>query len=253
MSPAVSTALPDLVMTLARRARSMPAMPMADSRPPMVVGIRQTNSEMKAATVMLAPIVGDGLERGANDHENEREARKQDGQRDFVRSFLARGTFDQGDHLVEETLARLYGHFYENTVGENLRTARDGAFVAARLADHRGRFARDGAFVDRRQALDDLAVGRNRIAGNAFEQVALFQLRAADDMRRSVGLNTFGGGLLGSCAANRPAPCRLASAMKSSTPACSAMYFAVSGLSPVTSRSSRPSCVTPETFCGYPS
>lgn len=55
MSPAVSTALPDLVMTLARSARSMPAMPMADSRPPMVVGIRQTNSEMNAATVILAP------------------------------------------------------------------------------------------------------------------------------------------------------------------------------------------------------
>ena len=55
MSPAVSTALPDLVMTLARRARSMPAMPMADSSPPMVVGIRQTNSEMKAAMVMFAP------------------------------------------------------------------------------------------------------------------------------------------------------------------------------------------------------
>ncbi len=45
----------DLVMTLARRARSMPAMPMADSSPPMVVGIRQTNSEMKAAMVMFAP------------------------------------------------------------------------------------------------------------------------------------------------------------------------------------------------------
>ena len=55
MSPAVSTAFPDLVMTLARRARSMPAMPMADSSPPMVVGIRQTNSEMKAAMVMFAP------------------------------------------------------------------------------------------------------------------------------------------------------------------------------------------------------
>ena len=53
MSPAVSTALPDLVMTLARSARSIPAM--ADSRPPIVVGIRQTKSEMNAATVMFTP------------------------------------------------------------------------------------------------------------------------------------------------------------------------------------------------------
>ena len=55
MSPAVSTALPDLVMTLARSARSIPAIPMADSRPPIVVGIRQTKSEMNAATVMFTP------------------------------------------------------------------------------------------------------------------------------------------------------------------------------------------------------
>ena len=47
------------------------------------------------------------------------------------------------------------------------------AFVAARLADHRGRFARDGAFVDRGQSLDDLAVGGDRVAGDALEEVAL--------------------------------------------------------------------------------
>ena len=49
MSPAVSTALPDLVITLARKARSIPAMPMAESSPPIVVGIKQTNKEMMAA------------------------------------------------------------------------------------------------------------------------------------------------------------------------------------------------------------
>ena len=49
MSPAVSTALPDLVITLVRKARSIPAMPMAESSPPIVVGIKQTNKEMMAA------------------------------------------------------------------------------------------------------------------------------------------------------------------------------------------------------------
>jgi hypothetical protein len=43
MSPATSTALPLLAMMLAARARSMPAMPMAASRAPIVVGIRQTS------------------------------------------------------------------------------------------------------------------------------------------------------------------------------------------------------------------
>ena len=51
-SPAVSTALPDFVITLARKALSIPAMPIAESRPPMVVGIKQTKREMYAAIVI---------------------------------------------------------------------------------------------------------------------------------------------------------------------------------------------------------
>src|ERR1700754_840204 len=51
-SPAVSTALPDLVITFARKALSIPAIPMADKRPPIVVGIKQTNNDIKAAIVM---------------------------------------------------------------------------------------------------------------------------------------------------------------------------------------------------------
>ena len=141
-------------------------------------------------------VIGERFERGANDHEDDREACEQDGQRNLVRGFLARGTFHEGDHLVKETLARLYGHFYQNTVGKNLRTARDRTLVAARLADHRGRFARDGALVDRRQTFDNLAVGGNGISGDAFEHVALAQCRAADDMRLSVLLDPFGRGLL---------------------------------------------------------
>ena len=43
-SPAASTARPDLAITLSFTSRSMPAMPMAESRPPMVVGIRVMNS-----------------------------------------------------------------------------------------------------------------------------------------------------------------------------------------------------------------
>ena len=51
-SPAVSTALPDLVITFARSARSIPAIPIAESKPPIVVGIRQTKSERNAAIVI---------------------------------------------------------------------------------------------------------------------------------------------------------------------------------------------------------
>ncbi|MCY1528392.1 hypothetical protein D9M68_634940 [compost metagenome] len=52
ISPAVSTALPDLVITFALKALSIPAMPMADNKPPIVVGIKQTKSEIKAAMVI---------------------------------------------------------------------------------------------------------------------------------------------------------------------------------------------------------
>ncbi|MNY71002.1 hypothetical protein D3C86_2092570 [compost metagenome] len=52
ISPAVSTALPDLVITLARNALSIPAIPIAESNPPIVVGIKHTNREINAATVI---------------------------------------------------------------------------------------------------------------------------------------------------------------------------------------------------------
>ena len=44
MSPAASTDRPDRAITFARTNRSIPAMPMALSRAPIVVGIRQTSS-----------------------------------------------------------------------------------------------------------------------------------------------------------------------------------------------------------------
>ena len=50
-SPAASTALPLIASTLCCTIRSMPAMPMALSSPPIVVGIRQTSSEISTVTV----------------------------------------------------------------------------------------------------------------------------------------------------------------------------------------------------------
>ena len=53
-SPAASTARPDMASTLCRTRRSMPAMPMADSSPPMVVGMRQTSRAMSTVTETAA-------------------------------------------------------------------------------------------------------------------------------------------------------------------------------------------------------
>jgi hypothetical protein len=54
-SPAASTARPEVAITLAWIMRSMPAMPIADSRPPIVVGIRHTSSATSTVMVIGAP------------------------------------------------------------------------------------------------------------------------------------------------------------------------------------------------------
>ena len=54
-SPAASTARPDIASTLKRTSRSMPAMPMADSSAPMVVGISVTNSATRTTTETAPP------------------------------------------------------------------------------------------------------------------------------------------------------------------------------------------------------
>ena len=50
-SPAASTARPDIANTLCCTRRSIPAMPMADSRAPIVVGTRQTSSATNTVTL----------------------------------------------------------------------------------------------------------------------------------------------------------------------------------------------------------
>ena len=54
-SPAASTARPDMASTLRCTSRSMPAMPIAESRAPIVVGIRQTSSATSTTIVRWVP------------------------------------------------------------------------------------------------------------------------------------------------------------------------------------------------------
>ena len=54
-SPAASTARPDMAMTLRWIMRSIPAMPMAESSPPMVVGIRHTSRAISTVIVIGVP------------------------------------------------------------------------------------------------------------------------------------------------------------------------------------------------------
>ena len=54
-SPAASTERPEVAMTLKRTSRSMPAMPIAESRPPIVVGMRQTSSAIRTVADRSVP------------------------------------------------------------------------------------------------------------------------------------------------------------------------------------------------------
>ena len=54
-SPAASTARPEVAMTFARIIRPMPATPIAESRPPIVVGMRQTSSATSTVIVTGVP------------------------------------------------------------------------------------------------------------------------------------------------------------------------------------------------------
>jgi hypothetical protein len=51
MSPAASTARPLIARTLRWSRRSMPAIPIAERRPPIVVGIRHTRRAIRAVIV----------------------------------------------------------------------------------------------------------------------------------------------------------------------------------------------------------
>ena len=54
-SPAASTARPLMASTLRWTRRSIPAMPIADRRAPIVVGMRQTRSDTRITTDTLSP------------------------------------------------------------------------------------------------------------------------------------------------------------------------------------------------------
>jgi hypothetical protein len=53
-SPAASTARPDMAKTFRCTSRSMPAMPIAESSAPMVVGIRQTSRAISMGRLTVA-------------------------------------------------------------------------------------------------------------------------------------------------------------------------------------------------------
>ena len=172
-SPAASTARPDMASTLKRTSRSMPAMPMAESSAPIVVGISVTKSATSAITpIVAAGIGGEARDRGDGEDEDDGQPDEQDVERDLVRRLLPLRALDQRDHPVEERVPARRGDADDQPVGDHLRAAGHGRAVAAGLADDRRGFAGDRRLVDRGDALDHLAVAGDDVAGLDQDEVA---------------------------------------------------------------------------------
>ena len=172
-------------------------MPIADSSPPIVVGIRQTSSETSTNTrLRRAGVDRERLQRDDREQEDDRQAGEQDVQRDLVRRLLPLGALDERDHAIEERVTGIRRDADLDPVRQHSRAAGDGRPIAAGLADDRRRFAGDRRLVHRRDAFDDLAVGRDELAGLDHDHVALAQGGCRDDVgeacrRQPVG-NGFG-------------------------------------------------------------
>ena len=105
-------------------------------------------------------IDGEGLQRDHGQQKNNRQAREQDIEGDFVRRLLPLGAFDQRDHAIKESFPGIGSDFDLDAVGEHARASGDGGAVASCLANHGRGFTRDGGLVYRGNAFDDLAVAR---------------------------------------------------------------------------------------------
>ena len=172
-SPDASTARPDIASTLRCTSRSMPAMPIAESSAPIVVGISATSSAISTVCESRrARVDRERPQRHDGGEEGDRQAGEQDVERDLVRRLAPLGALDERDHPVEERLAGLLRDLDHEPVGEELRAAGDGRAVAAGLADHGRGLAGDRGLVDRADALDDLAVGGDDLARLDDDDVA---------------------------------------------------------------------------------
>jgi hypothetical protein len=148
------------------------------------VGIRQTSKrDQHGDRKRDLRVDPEGHQGHADDQEDDRQGREQDGQRDFVGRLLPLGALDQADHPVEKAVAWIGGDFDFDFIGKHPRSARDRTAVAARLANDRSRFARNGRFIDGGRAFDDFTVAGDHFTRRNHDDVAFAQNRASTSQR----------------------------------------------------------------------
>ena len=210
---AASTARPDIASTLKRTRRSMPAMPIADSSAPIVVGIKVTNSATSTT-------IGDRCRRRTSAKLGMVAVAKTKMMvmpASRMLSAISLGVFCRSapstslimrsrkvEPAAEVMRTRIQSDMHLGSAGH--RRA-----VAAGLADDGGRLAGDGRLVDRSDALDHLAVAGDEVAGLDQHDVADLEAGARDELvvlgvwRRSAA---WPASRCACAAASPPAPCR---------------------------------------------
>ena len=157
----------------------MPAMPMADSNAPIVVGARHTNRATSTVRLIGCPWPETctlKIEYGSSVATTSRKTSVSAASR--IARAISLGVFCR---LAPSTIAIMRSRKLwpgqrrdadDEPVGNDARAARHGTAVAAAFAHHRGTFARDRALIDRSHAFDDFAIGRNRLTGFDDHDVA---------------------------------------------------------------------------------
>ena len=187
-SPEASTARPDIASTLRCTSRSMPAMPIAESSAPIVVGISATSSAIRTVCE-----IGGAARRARTGCSVTTAARKVIvSPASRMLSAISFGVLRRSAPSTSAIIRSrndLPGSWVtcdHEPVREEPRAAGDGRAVAARLADDRRRLAGDRRLVDRADALDDLAVGGDHLAGLDDDDVAALQLGRRHVLDRAV-------------------------------------------------------------------
>ena len=170
-------------MTFAWIIRSMPAMPIAESSPPIVVGMRQTSSA--TSTVI---VTGVALSCGRHAEERVRQQgdrREQEDDRQRASRMSSAISFGVFCRLAPSTMAIIRsrnvspgfgGDAHDEPVREHARAAGHRAAVAAPLTDDGRALAGDRALVDRRYAYDDLAVRGDELPRVQHDEVPLAEI-----------------------------------------------------------------------------
>ena len=101
---------------------------------------------------MLLGVLGHRPDRYNDDQKGQRQSRKDQCERDFIRRLLTHGAFDESDHAIKKGLTRKGGDLYHDSIRDHPRPAGNSGTIAAGLADNWCGLARDRGLIDGRDA-----------------------------------------------------------------------------------------------------